>query len=188
MPTTLYADLTSLYTPAFEFDADLNWGETFSYEATKRKIEGIGEAADYIAAKGKTATLSGRVTATQLDPLNFKPQKLSGGRDALEQLCDKRGLVLVVNDMYCGMLAIVEGEVTKGVEDGYSFRASLKFERLVFTNAATTAIPAAALKKAMTAKKAGAQAKRAANAGEKAKSGSVLVKTLPKLGVALPSR
>jgi len=75
MPTDIYADVTSLYTPAFTFDADLNWGETFSYEATKRKIEGIGEAADYIAAKGKTATLSGRVTATQLDPLTFKPQK-----------------------------------------------------------------------------------------------------------------
>ena len=183
MPTTIYTDPTSLYSPAFESDADLSWEETFEYQATDRKIEGQGEIADYISKKPKTATLSARITGYAIDPLTYSPQKLVNTRDELEALADKRQLVLVVSELFVGQLAIVGCTITKDVDDGQSFKASLKFKRLEFTSTATAAVPNAVLKRMLTAKKAGPAAKKAADAGQKAKVGSsVYVKAAKGIG------
>lgn len=186
MSTLIYTDPTTLYSPAFKTDSDLSWDETHAFELTGHKIESKGSIKNHIAQKPWTATLSGRVTAAQPFEVTKNPQKLQQARDELVQAADKRGQVLVVAEMFTGLMGIAEASISKTAEDGKSFRISLKLEHMEFTTTASAAVPTAKLKKKLKKgmKKGGAAAKRKATAGEKAKAKTLALRIAEKLKIA----
>lgn len=157
MPTELF-DPQNVFAVAFSVDADLNWGEVHAFETTNRKVEGKGSIADFIASRPMTATLEGVVTAMTVGDALPKPQKLVNARDDLIQLADKKQLVLVLNEMFAGYLAITSAEPSKSVDRGKALGIRIAFKRIETTTAATAQVPASKLKAKI--KRVGAKGKK----------------------------
>lgn len=160
MPTELFETNNPLAV-AFACDADLNWSEVKEYPTTTRKVEGKGEISDFISSKPLIATLDGKVTAMTIEPAIPSPQKLVNVKSALQELGDKRQIVLVLGELFNGYLGITRVEIAKGADDGHSFNAKLTFMKIEQTTSATAQVPASRLRskvkrKAATGKKGGA--------------------------------
>ena len=136
MPTELF-DATDIFLPAFAFDADSQWTKIIPFETTNNKVEGKGSNADFIAARPKQATIEGLVTAMTVGTDLPDPQKLVNMSDRLEQLADKQQLVLVLSELFAGYMGIDRAEISKGVEDGRSFRARVTLKRIEKTTDST---------------------------------------------------
>jgi hypothetical protein len=143
---------------AFAVDADLVWGETQPFQITKRKVEGSGSIADFIASLPRTANVEGRITAMNLPGATPDPQKLSNARDALQALADKCQPVLVLSGIYAGYLGIERTEVNISVDGGKALTARVNLTRIETTEVGTANVPASKLR---------AKVKRKAAAGKK---------------------
>jgi hypothetical protein len=161
MPTELY-EATNVFAPAFAFDADSQWTKIIPFETTNKRVEGKGTVADFIASRPKQATIEGLVTAMTIAPALPDPQKLVNMSDRLEQLADKQQLVLVLSELFAGYMAIDRAEISKGTEDGYSFRARITLKRIELTTVGTAQVPASKLKAKV--KRRGASGKKGGSA------------------------
>jgi hypothetical protein len=159
MPTEIF-EVDNPLAVAFACDADLSWGEVSEYPTTTRKVEGKGDISDFISSKPLIATLDGKVTAMTIDPAPPSPQKLANSKAALQELADKRQIVLVIGELFNGYLGITRVEIAKGVDDGYSYNAKITFQRIEQTTTGTAQVPASKLrskvKRKGTGKKGGA--------------------------------
>jgi len=160
MPTEIYpAD--DAFAPGFAFDADLQFGSTFAYQASQRKVEGRGTISEHIASQPKKYTITGIVTAMTVPPATPEAEKLTNAKKRLEEMADKRQIVLVLSDSFSGYLAIERAEVIESVDLGKAIRATVNFTEIVTTTVGTAVIPKSRLrkkvkKKAAPAKKGGA--------------------------------
>jgi len=145
MPTEIY-DPKNLFAAAFAFDADLQWAEVHEYELAKRKVEGIGTKNDYIASKPMLATVEGKITSMAVEPAVYNPTKLVNVRDELVALADKQAEVVVVSELYVGTLVIQRAEISKGVDDGYSWSGKLTLAPIESTMPGTAQVPASKLR------------------------------------------
>jgi hypothetical protein len=187
MPTEIY-EVDKPFVVAFAVDADLNWGEVWQKEVTKRKIEGSGTVSDFIADTPDTASLEGIVTAMSTNPLVPEVNKLATKRDELKQLIDKNQVVLVLNDTFAGYMAMTRAEPTKTVDGGQALRVNLTFEKLELVTTGTTQVPASRLR-AKVKRKAAAGKKGGASKGSQpsTKDRSVLAKALDGAKINVPT-
>lgn len=157
------------YVIAFAVDADLTWGEVNPFSITKRKVEGKGTIADFIASLPKTASLEGKITAMNLPGATPDPQKLTNARDALQELADKRQPVLVLSNLFAGYMGIERTEVSESVDGGKSITVRVNLTRIETTTVGTAQIPASKLRSKVK-RKSGASKKGGAAKGSKPKS------------------
>jgi hypothetical protein len=160
MPTELY-EVDRPFVVAFAVDADLTWGETNAFQVTRRKVEGSGTIADFVASLPKSASLDGRITAMAVGDALPDPAKLSNARDALNELADKRQPVLVLNNLFAGYMAIERAEVSLSADGGKAIMVRINLTRIDTTTVGTAQVPASKLRskvkrKAAAGKKGGA--------------------------------
>lgn len=151
---------------AFAVDADLNWGEVNPFQITKRKVEGSGTIADFIASLPKTASVEGMVTAMNLPGAVTDPQKMTNARDALQELADKRQPVLVLSNLFAGYMGIERTEVSLSADGGKAITVRVNLTKIETTTVGTTEVPASKLRSKVK-KKGGAGKKGGAAKGSK---------------------
>lgn len=183
MATEFY-EVNKPFVVAFSVDADLNWGEINPFQITKRKVEGSGSIADFIASLPKTANVEGVVTAMNLPGATPDPQKLTNARDALNEIADKRQPVLVLSNLYAGYMGIERTEVSQSVDGGKAITVRISLTRIETTTVGTAEVPASRLR-AKVKKKGGKGKKGGAAKGSEPRS--TLAKTDDAVGKGISS-
>jgi hypothetical protein len=167
MPTEFF-EVDKPFVVAFAMDADLNFTEIDAYQTTKRKVEGKGTISDFVASQPLTATVEGKITAMNLDPLSGAggTEKLSTARDNIKALAAKAQPVIVINDTFAEYMVITRVERVESADGGKAINLRIALEQLEQTTVGTAQVPASRLR-AKVKRKAGAGKKGGAAKGSK---------------------
>ena len=159
MGTEIYETPFDFLAPSFSFDATVERGGSHRVTPSSRKIEGLGNISDSAATEASTWFVSGKVSATSLDPLTLQLQTLANAQKKLEELVKKKAIVLVVSgDFLEEFCLITSAEPRQGADDGNSMGASLQFQEMRTTKPQNVQIPASRLRRKVK-RKAAAPAK-----------------------------
>ncbi len=179
-------------TIAWEFDGDLRWRENHRWTPTKKRVEGRGKVSDYVAEEPWEGTVTGVVSATQIDPntLESNPQRqnrLQSARDTLIGIGRKRERVEISSARYTGPVVITGVSIEETAEGGKKLDITISFQEVEGTTPQTATIDASRLrkkvKKRVGAPKGGGQsfAPRTGSPAEQRKTKEIILQKFGKV-------